>query len=214
MTGNLVHVTVGEDGKRRATSTKARFNEKEPMTDVVLVPGLPNPPTQLAADPGKGARHHFFEGPRRPSFGLISPGRVNITFMARKHSSNKRLRVMKWLSSRQLRLWDRQVGCPYCGVGVGIPCVSRTIRWGETNDFGLPSIKQRPAPYQHSLRVKALQPHYARLAWEIFPDWIWWSMHAIGEDKDALMAALVSARGLDFALEYLSAHRTKTGAIA
>jgi hypothetical protein len=167
---------------------------------------MPLPPTEIDVDPGKG-RNKLIQGPRRPvrlhnlEFGLDKWRWRGDWFLTSAIGT-----LGLWFSEPQKDLWNRQVVCAHCGVGVGVPCVGRSIKWGvpAKDDLGLPTMKQTLVPYTHSTRVKEVGREYtAKIPWEIYPDWVWWGYMAIGQDAGAFLTVLSHVRSAGFATRYV-----------
>ncbi len=202
--GNIVKVWH-EGGKRLA---QAQLQVKKPgdkefrEAEVYELPeGMPDPFTKFDRDPGYAARDRDVSVPRRPTWGVSEPQHAIRRWKHRKRPNHANL-WRDWFSSRQEAAWQRQVVCPYCGAGVGEPCVARTHYYGKIDKMGFPVVKQSVAVYYHKPRQNRVHEYTSRIDWRMFPGWLYWSSHQTGEDPDALLTALADVRGLEWALDY------------
>lgn len=170
--------------------------------DVDLPPDMPPPPKDVASDPGMTTRHFQTSGPRRPAGELFPAewaakkftwGRDSWRDVLTLHGS-----LFLWLSYPQKEVWYRQSVCEYCGAGRGLPCFSR----GPVK-FGLPQ-RTRPADYFHAKRQTAALDTGIQVPPVLFPDWIWWAKHAVGQDEWALKLCLTAVYGSDWTDDYLA----------
>lgn len=177
------------------------------VVDLDLPLDLPFPPENIDQDPGMRDRRYHLEGSRRPCGRLHPPKWAARVWTERNGSLSQEYRGALnalWLSAPQCLLWLRQVHCEYCGAGVGVPCIARSVRWGTVGLDGLPQSSSRPIEDRHhAARQKATN----RLAWKVpaalFPSWVWWATHAIGQDDEALVLALNVVRGTKWTADYL-----------
>jgi hypothetical protein len=190
------------------TGFKARQRGKE-HDEVELPPDMPSPPDEVYSDPGMGrGGDQYLRGPRRPT-------ELHETEWAVKKWNWKGMwmthppgigKLHLWFSKPQVNLWERQVKCPYCGVGVGVSCVGRSFRLGEEDEQGFPKINQTQVFYTHQRRVRLVWDHTVSVPWEILPDWIWWATKAIGQDEAALHIAMSNVRSEEFTARYMDSY--------
>jgi hypothetical protein len=169
---------------------------------------LPLPPEEpIEPDPGMRVRKYRLDGPRRPC-GTLVKAKWAAHIWSGSYDTSVRWRCLsRWLSEPQLGLWARQYTCDYCGAGIGLPCVARRIQWGVVADDGLPVSSARVVEYHHRKRMDRAWGAASRLPREAFPSWVWWSTHAIGQDKHALRKALEAVREPEWVERYLQSRR-------